>query len=138
MIYIRPFKKEDLDGLVTIEQGPEMFTDELKQAIEDSGLAATGTRDGKVVCCAGIHPTSMEYGMLWLRMSEDCKRFRIECARFLKESLKVFEASFGFRQLNAIVKCDFKEGLKLVKFLDFRLRHAQVGDGYNIYTKRIA
>lgn len=131
---IRPFKKEDLDGLDAIE-GPEMFTDELKQAIEDSGLAATGIKNGKVMGCGGLHPTDMEHAVLWARLSKDCKNHRIESVRFMKAGLEVLESSFSFKQIDAIVKCGFKEGLRLVRFLGFT--HTQIVDGWNIYSKRI-
>jgi len=135
MIYIRPFKKEDLTGLVTIEKDIVEFSDELIEAIEDSGLAVTGTRDGRVVGCGGIHPANKEHGFLWIRLSEDCKQYKIEMVRCLRKVLEIFEKMFPFKQLDALVKCDFKESIKLVE--SFGFIHTQVKDGWNIYSKRI-
>jgi len=55
--------------------------------------------------------------------------------RCLRKVLEIFEKTFPFKQLDALVKCDFKESIKLVE--SFGFIHTQVKDGWNIYSKRI-
>ncbi len=52
-IYIRPFEVADLSAFDPIEPltSAEFNDMELAQAIEDSSLAITGIKDGKVIGC---------------------------------------------------------------------------------------
>ena len=106
-IYIRAMKVSDLDAFEPIEEGISRFSPEMAQAIEDLGLSVTGTRDGKVVGCGGVHPIDKEQGEMWLRLSKDCLEHKIEILRCLKDGLKVVEETFVFRQLNATIKFGF-------------------------------
>ncbi len=138
MIYVRPFKKEDLSAFEPIEQGIRRFNDELAQAIEDSGLSVTGVRNGVVVGCGGVHPQG-EQGELWLRLSKDCLEFRLDTLRWLREGLAVIEKTFPFRQLNAVIRCGFDRSIKLVNFLGFQQTQILTyeGQSWNIYSKRV-
>lgn len=123
-IFIRPFKISDLSAFVPLEpMGRDEFADpELAKAIEDSDLAVTGVRDGKVVGCGGAHPMPVDglQGELWLRLSKECTKFPFDTLRWLKDGLKIIEETFPFKKLNAVVWCDFKKSIKLVKFLGFK------------------
>lgn len=140
-IYTRPFKKSDLDALDPVESlaQDEGFTPEFVQAIEDSGLAVTGTRNGRIIGCGGVHPSSDEQGELWLRLSRSCLRHRLETLRWLREGLKLVEELYPFKQLNAIIRCDFKSSIKLVKFLGFKLTQTKTHEGkrWSIFSKRV-
>jgi len=136
-IYIRPFQKEDLGAFKTVEpitQAQEI-TLELAEAMEKANLSVTGIRNGKIIGCGGVHPTMVkEQGELWLRLSKECRKCKIEILRTLKEALKIIEEEFGFEQLNAIIRCDFEPSIKLIKFLGFRL--TQKKDRWLIFSKR--
>lgn len=132
-IYVRPFKKEDLAGLITIAE-PEEFDGELAEAIEKSGLAATGERDGKVIMCGGVHPSEDEHGILWLKLSTDAEKHKIECLRCIKRVVEIFEKTFDFKQYDACVRCGFDKGIRLARLLG--LTHIQIVDGWNIYSKK--
>ena len=139
MIYIIPFKKEHLGAFNPLEPGIERFNDELAQAIEDSDLSVTGIRDGKIVGCGGVHPVNNEQGELWLRLSKDCLKHKLDTLRWLREGLAIIEQTFPFRQLNASIKCCFSESIKLVSFLGFtktqELTHK--GRKWSIFSKRV-
>ena len=78
-VYIRPFKVSDLKAFVPIERIDAEFTPEFAQAIEDSGLAVTGIREGEVIGCGGVHPTmNPEHGEMWLRLSKDCLNHKLD------------------------------------------------------------
>lgn len=138
MIYIRPFKKEDLDGLDSVEGDMAVlsaFDDDSAQVIEESGYAATGIRNGKIVCCGGIHPMSSDHGMLWMRLGSDCLQYKMESIRFVREALKMFEESFDFKYLESWIRCNFREAIRLIEFLGFRKTRTE--ESWNIYSKKV-
>ena len=135
-VYIRPFKKEDLDAFEPIERGLLRSDTEFAQAIEDSGLAVTGIREGVIWGCGGVHPTEDEgIGEIWLRLSEDCKKHKLDTIRWLRDGMKVIEESYPFRQINATIRCGFAQSVKLIEFLGFV--QTQSSPEWNIYSKRI-
>jgi hypothetical protein len=134
-VYIRPFKKEDLTTFEPIEQIENEFNPEMAQAIEDSGLSVTGLRDGIIVGTGGVHPIDEEQGELWLRLSKDCLKRKFDTLRCLRDGIKIIEETFGFRQLNATIKCGFEQSIKLVRFLGFK--QTQAGQEYNVYSKLV-
>jgi len=140
-VYIRPFKKSDLGAFEPIEpdtQDKELDPD-FAQAIENSGLAVTGLRNGKIFGCGGVHPTSEEQGEIWLRLSKICLQHKIDTLRWLREGLKIIEETFPFRQLNAVIRRDFKQSIKLAKFLGFQQTETKMYEGkkWSIFSKRV-
>lgn len=138
-IFVRPFRATDLAAFVPIEP---MGIDELKdpklaQAIEDSKLAVTGIRNGRIIGCGGVHPipTDSEQGELWLRLSEECLKHKIDTYRWLKSGLKIIEETFPFRQLNAVIQCSYKKGIKLVEHFGFR--RVQISKKHITYAKLV-
>ncbi len=118
-VFIRPFKKSDLVAFEPIEQIENEFSPEMAQAIEDSGLSVTGVRDGKVVGCGGVHPITEEQGEIWLRLSRDCCKHKLDTIRWLRDGFKIIEETFGFKQINATIRCGFEQSIKLAKLVGF-------------------
>ncbi len=141
MIYIRPFKKSDLSAFVPLEPliEVEIKDPELAQAMEDSGLAVTGVRDGKIIGCAGVHPIDKVHGEMWLRLSEDCLKHKIDTMRWIKDGLKIIEETYPFKQLNATVKCCFEKSIRMVEYLGFVLTETKEhkGQRWAVYSKRV-
>ncbi len=140
-IYIRPFRVGDLSAFIPIEplDSAEIKDIELAQAIEDSGLAVTGTKDGKVIGCGGCHPVDDFHGELWLRLSADCLNYKIATMRWLKSGLGIIEETFPFKQLNASIKECFEVSARMVEYLGFGLTETKTLDNtkYLIYSKRV-
>lgn len=134
-IFIRPFKKADLEAFKPIEEGISRFDPEIAQAIEDSGLSVTGIRDGKIVGCGGVHPIDEEQGEIWLRLSEDCRKHKLDTLRWLRDGFKIIEKTFPFKQINATIRCGFGQSIKLAKSLGFVQTRA--GQEWSIYSKRV-
>lgn len=139
MVYIRPFKKEDLKAFEPIEQNLTEFSPEFAQSIEDSGLAVTGVREGKVIGCGGCHPLDDEQGEIWLRLSEDCKKHRLDTIRWLRDGFKIIEETFGFRQINATIKCGFEQSIKLAKYVGLNQTQIRTHEGQKwlIFSKLV-
>lgn len=141
-VYIRPFKISDLDAFVPIEPMVQSIEVDLEmaKAIEDSGLAVTGIRNGKIWGCGGVHPTgNEEQGELWLRLSRNCLKHKLDTLRWLREGLKIIEETYPFKQLNTIIRCDFKASIKLVKFLGFHETQVMTDNNkkWSIFSKRV-
>lgn len=138
-VYIRPMRKSDLSAFEPIEEGISKFNPELAQAIEDSGLAVTGIRNGEIWGLGGVHPIDEEQGELWLRLSHDCLKHKLDTIRWLRDGLKIIEETFGFRQLNATIRCGFEQSIKLIRFLGFVQTQFRTYEGqeWNIYSKRV-
>ena len=140
-IFIRPFQISDLSAFVPLEpMGKEEMTDpELAKAIAASDLAVTGVRDGKVVGCGGVHPVDDIHGELWLRLSNDCLKHKLDTLRWLKDGLKIIEETFPFKQLDAVIECNFEKSIKLVKFLGFKQTQFITKDNvrYAVYSKLV-
>ena len=136
-VYVRPFRKSDLSAFVPIEpMGIDELKDpELAQAIEDSNLAVTGIRNGQIVGCGGVHPINSEQGELWLRLSEECLKHKIDTYRWLKSGLKIIEEAFPFRQLNAVIQCSYEKGIKLVERFGFQ--RVQISKKHITYAKLV-
>lgn len=139
MVYVRPFRVEDLTAFEPIEKILTEFEPEFAQAIEDSGLSVTGVRNGKVIGCGGCHPITEDLGEIWLRLSEDCKKHRLDTIRWLRDGFAIIEESFPFRQINATIKCGFAQSIKLAKFVGFVQTQTVTQDGqkWNIYSKLV-
>jgi hypothetical protein len=142
MIYVRAFKKEDLLAFEPIEPmaKSEIGDEEFAQAIEDSSLAVTGVRDGKVVGCGGVHPVeNSNHGEIWLRLSDVCLKHKLDTLRWIKDGLKIVEETFPFEQLNASIRCCFKKSIKLVESLGFSRTQeiTHKSKRWVIYSKRI-
>ncbi len=135
--YIRPFRKEDLAAFTPIEplSTAQIKDKKLAQAMEDSGLAVTGIRNGSIVGCGGVHPIDDFRGQIWLRLNKDCLNYRIEIIRWIKSGLKIIEETFPFKQLDLAVDSCFVSGIKLVEFLGFKM--TQTKDNWLIYSKRV-
>lgn len=117
MIYIKPFKVKDFHAFDSIESPEEEMSEELIQAIEDSGLAVTITKNGEIVGCGGAHPINNIRGELWLRLSKNCHG--ISTLRWIKDCLKIYKDTYPFEQLSATVECCFEKGTRLAEYLGF-------------------
>ncbi|MHC4635811.1 MAG: hypothetical protein ACYSYU_11480, partial [Planctomycetota bacterium] len=121
-----------------IEESLHEFSPDFAQAIEDSNLSVTGIRDGKVIGCGGVHPVG-EQCEIWLRLSKNCCKHKLDTLRWLRDGLKVIEETFGFRQINATIRYNFIQSIKLALFLGFVQTQTRTIDGqkWNIYSKRV-
>ena len=140
-VLVRPFCVSDYTAFVPIEPltKAEINDTELAQSIEDSGLAVTGIRNGKIVGCGGVHPIDEFHGEMWLRLSEDCLRHKIDTLRWLKCGMKIIEETYPFKQLNATINCCFERSIKMVEWLGFGLTEEIIDNGkkWLIYSKRV-
>ncbi len=138
-IFVRPFVASDLTTFEPMEPLAEPDDPEFAQAIEDSGLAVTGVRDGKIVGCGGIHPVDDFHGEAWLRLSKDCLKHKIDTMRWIRDGMKIVEEAYPFKQLNAIVKSCFGVSVRMVERLGFGLVQERTykGEKWLIYSKRV-
>jgi len=141
-MYVQPFKKEDFLAFEPIEPmaKAEIKDMEFAQAIEDSGLAISAVRDGKIVACGGVHPSLQNgHGELWLRLSETCLEHKLETMRWLVDGLKIIEETYPFTQLNAVIRCCFNKSMSLVEYLGFKRTQSIMykDEQWAIYSKRI-
>jgi len=136
-ILIRPFRASDLAAFTPIEalKLAEIKDPELAKAIEDSGLAVTGIRNGVIVGCGGVHPVDDFHGEIWLRLSKTCQKYPLGTLRWLKSGLDIIEKTYPFKQLNATIKCGFDKSIKLIEYLGFGA--TELKDGWMIFSKRI-
>ena len=116
-----------------------MIDSELAQSIEDSGLAVTGIRNGEIIGCGGVHPVDDIHGELWLRLSRECLKHKIDTLRWLKDGLAIIEETYPFKQLDIAVKCCFEKSIKMIEYLGFKkiqeITHK--GKKWFIYSKRV-
>ena len=113
---------------------------EFAKAIEDSGLAITGIRNGEIAGSGGCHPTEdVTHGELWLRLSKDCQNHKIDTLRWLIAGMKIIEETYPFEQLDASIRCCFERSIKLVEHLGFKKTEEKTHEGqkWAIYSKRI-
>lgn len=138
---MRTFKASDLSAFVPIEalRPVEIDDPELAKAIEDSGLAVTGVRDGKIIGCGGVHPVDDFLGEAWLRLGKDCLKHKIDTMRWIRDGLKIVEEIYPFKQLNASIRSCFKVSARMVERLGFELVEEKMCDNekWLIYSKRI-
>ncbi|GAG09978.1 unnamed protein product, partial [marine sediment metagenome] len=87
----------------------------------------------------GIHPITEEQGEIWLRLSEDCKKHKLDTTRWLRDGFKIIEETFGFKQINATIRCGFEQSIKLAKFVGFVQTQTVTykGQKWNLYSKLV-
>jgi len=142
MIYVRPFKAEDIKAFKPVEPiGRDLLIiPDLAEAIERSGLAVTGYIDGEIVCCGGVHPTEQKgHGEAWIRLSKKCQQYPIATMRWIKAGMNIVEETYPFEQLNAWVRQDCPMMIKMIGMLGFALTQTKTALGitYGVYSKRI-
>lgn len=139
MIYVRPFKADDLWGFEPMEPLSESDDMEFAQAIEDSGLAVTGVRDGKIIGCGGVHPVDDFFGEAWLRLSKDCLKHKTDTMRWIRDGLRIVEEVYPFKQLNASIRKCFEVSARMVERLGFELVQEKTleNEKWLIYSKRV-
>ncbi len=138
-IFVRPFVASDLWAFTPMEPLIEVNGLEFAKTIEDSGLAVTGVRDGKIIGCGGIHPIDDFFGEAWLRLSKDCLNHKIDTMRWIRDGLKIVEEAYPFKQLNASIRSCFKVNARLVERLGFGLVEEKMyeGEKWLIYSKKV-
>ncbi len=140
-VYVRPFRASDLSAFAPIEplSTDEIKDSELAKAMEKSNLAITGIRNGKIFGCGGAHPIDDVHGELWLRLSKDCQKHKLDTLRWLKSGFKIIEETFPFKQLNAVIQCNYKNGRKLVEWLGLKQIRFIKKDNkrYAVYAKLV-
>lgn len=137
-VYVRPFKASDLNAFVPIEplEEDKLKDLELAKAIEESNLAVTGIRNGRIFGCAGVHPIDDIHGEVWLRLSAECLKHKLDTLRWIISGLKIVEETYPFRQLDAAIECTFERSIKMIEFLGFKRTQKKDGKWY-IYSKRV-
>ena len=138
MIYVRKFKVSDLLTFDPIESLVKLDMD-LMQNIEDSGLAVTGIREGKIIGCGGVCPINDLHGEIWLSLNKDCLKYKIDTMRWLRDGLKIAEKSYPFKQLNASIQSCFQVGIRMVERLGFVFVKEMIHEEkqWLIYSKRV-
>lgn len=141
MIHVRQFRASDFAAFDPIEPLSRTQVDdpEFAQAIEDSGLAVTGIRNGRVVGCAGVHPINETTGEIWIRISKESLTFPTEMLWLLRDGFKIIEETYPFEVLTASVKCSLKSSVSMIEKFGFEFTQNQTIDGeqWAIYSKRI-
>lgn len=143
MVYVRAFKATDLKAFTPLEpmEADSMDDPEFAKAIEDSELAITGIRNGKIVGCGGVHPieNNKTDGEMWIRLSETCRKHPFDTLRWLRDGLEIVEKTFPFEKLYASMRCSFPRAIKLIKHLGFK-KFKEVlyeNEMWHIYSKEI-
>ncbi len=138
-IFVRSFVASDLTAFEPMESLVEVNDPDFAQAIEDSGLAVTGVRDGKIIGCGGVHPVDDFLGEVWLRLSKDCLKHKIDTLRWIRDGLKIVEEIYPFKQLNASIRSCFEVSIRMVERLGFGLVEEKMCDNekWLIYSKKV-
>ena len=78
-------------------------------------------------------------GEMWLRLSPDCLKHKLDTLRWLRDGLKIVEETYPFGQLNATIKCCFEQSIKMIEYLGFKKTQELEHEGmqWAIYSKRI-
>ena len=117
----------------------DIESEELGIAMEESGLAVTGIKDGKIIGCGGVHPIDEKSGEIWIRLSQECLGYRLGILRLLKAGFKIMEETYPFEVLTATVKCCFGVSVNMIEKFGFeRLKEiTHKGEQWYIYRKAI-
>jgi len=86
--------------------------------------------DGRIVACIGVHHFWEGTGEVWIVLSPLAKKY-VQTAFFLKAILSYGQKSLGYRRLQAAVREDWPEAVRLVELLGFRKETVMKGYGPN-------
>ncbi len=94
MIELRKYKDSDWQEITdAVEPFSPLLPNDTFLHISDRSVAITGVEDGKVMACGGITFTSNDTGLVWVKVSEKCKRAAYTWARTIRETFTIMMAS---------------------------------------------
>ncbi len=135
---IRKYKDEDW---AMIKDAVEPFSPLLPSDsflhIADRSVAVTGMEGDEVMACGGITFTSNTEGLVWVKVSEKCKRNAYKWARTIRETFSIMLESVDVDVATYVLK-GFCKGDKLARMIG--LRKTDKTEEYNgqIYIKYTA
>ena len=121
MITVRLYQDGDWEKITdAIEPfSPAVPTDDLIEFIRYS-LAATGLEDGKVFVCGGITCIGEDDGVIWLKMSKQCRDKAYRWARSIKEAYICMKEALGIRNVHTYIIENFCQGDKMARMIGMR------------------
>ena len=132
----RMYKESDYDRIG--ECAEPLSPMEIIRVRKNSGVHLTVTHKRRILACGGIIITGDDEGCVWMRLTKELCKNKIELIRMLKEGLKIVEESFGLSKLRACVKDSFPTGQRFAEHFGFHRTDEtfeSAGTTYRVYRK---
>ena len=111
---------EDSDWL-EIKDAVEPFSPLLpNDSVSKRSLAVTAIEGGEIMACGGITFISDTEGLVWVKVSEKCKRSAYRWARTIRETFTAMIESIGDIDVSTYVVKDFCKGDKLARMIGLK------------------
>lgn len=133
---LRMYKESDYDRIGDCVE--PLSAMELVRVKKNSGVHLTLTHKKKILACGGIIITNEDEGCVWLRLTQDICKNKIDLIRMLKAGQKIIEESFGLKKLCAYVKDSFPVGRRFAEHFGFHRTDEtfeSAGHTFRVYTK---
>lgn len=128
---------EDSDWL-EIKDAVEPFSPLLpNDSVSERSLAVTAIEGGEIMACGGITFTSDTEGLVWVKVSQKCKRSAYRWARTIRETFTAMIESIGDIEVSTYVVKDFCKGDKLARMIGLKntgIFQEYKGNKYYKYT----
>ena len=105
--------------------------------IAERSVAVTGTEDGKIMACGGITFTSNTEGLVWVKVSKQCRNNAYKWARTIRETFSVMMDSVDLTVSTYVVN-GFCKGDKLARMIGLSKTGEKEEYNGNIYYKYTA
>jgi len=128
---------EDSDWL-EIKDAVEPFSPLLpNDSVSERSLAVTAIEGGEIMACGGITFISDTEGLVWVKVSQKCKRSAYRWARTIRETFTAMIESIGDIEVSTYVVKDFCKGDKLARMIGLKntgIFQEYKGNKYYKYT----
>jgi len=135
MITLRKYEDEDWEKITDATEplAPLDMPDDFKN-ISERSVAVTGEENGKVMACGGITFVGNDEGVVWVKVSDKCKKKAYTWSRTIIESFRLMKDSIKGMKITAYVKKDFCKGIKLAELIGLENTGTAEHDGRLYYT----
>jgi RimJ/RimL family protein N-acetyltransferase len=116
VIKLRPAKQEDVEYLrtVALEGGMKTYP-----PVTVEQPAYTGYVNDKPIGCGGVVILWDGVGEVWLIVSREVESHKVQAVKVLKRMCEIILLKHELRRIQAIIRTDFPQAVKLVESLGF-------------------
>ncbi len=118
---LRKYKDEDWAMIKdAVEPFSPLLPSDAFLHIADRSVAVTGTEGDMVMACGGITFLNNSEGLVWVKVSKQCRKSAYKWARTIRETFRVMMESIEDLEVSTYVVNGFCKGDKLARMIGLK------------------
>ena len=139
MIELRKYKNSDWQEIKdAVEPFSPLLPSDSFLHIAERSVAITGVEDGEIMACGGITFLSNTEGLVWVKVSKQCRKQAYKWARTIRETFSVMMESIDLLNVSTYVVNGFCKGDRLARMIGLKKTDKTEKYKGNIYYKYTA